>query len=172
MRTRLAVAVGFAMVVLVAYVAIRWSSHIRVNSAGHPLAPNFSLSDLDGRQIALADYRGRVVLLNFWATWCEPCRKEIPEFIGFQKNYSPGGFQVLGISMDDDAKPIAKFRNEFHVNYPILMGNAAVGESYGGVLGLPITFLIGRDGRIYAKHIGAVDIHKAEEEIQSLLAER
>ncbi len=170
MRTRLAVAIGFAVVVVLAYLAIRRASHMRVDPASHPLAANFSLTGLDGRQIALADYRGRVVLLNFWATWCQPCRTEIPEFINLQNKYRGQGLQVLGVSMDDDSKPVVKFRDEFHVNYPIVMGNAAVGEGYGGVLGLPITFLIDRDGRIDAKHIGAVDISKLKPEIQGLLS--
>lgn len=127
------------------------------------------MTDLDGRPVALNAYRGKVVLLNFWATWCEPCRKEIPRFIQFQNMYGPEGLQVLGISMDDDSKPVREFRDQYKVNYPIVMGDAKLAESYGGVLGLPISFVIDPQGRIIAKHIGAVDLAKVEAEIRHLL---
>ncbi len=169
MTKRLLVVIACAGLVLLLYLAGRHSLATHGGSA-KLAAPDFSLVGLDGSSVSLTKYRGKVVLLNFWATWCEPCRKEIPEFMEFQNNYGPRGFQVLGISMDDDAKPVLKFRDEFHVNYPIVMGSAAVGESYGGVLGLPITFLIDREGRIYAKHIGAANSVQIETEIRQLLS--
>lgn len=168
MTKRLLVLVACAGLVLLVYLAGR-HSHRNRGGSGQEIAPNFSLATLDGSSLSLANYRGKAVLLNFWATWCEPCRTEIPAFITLQDKYGPQGLQILGISMDDDQAPVKKFRDEFHVSYPIVMGNAAVGESYGGVLGLPITFLIDRNGRIYAKHIGAVDVTKIEAEIKHLL---
>ncbi len=139
-------------------------------SGAHPLAPEFSLLTIDGQRLDLATYRGGVVLLDFWATWCAPCRDEIPRFIQLQEKYRGQGLQIIGISMDDGAEPVRQFYREFHMNYPVALGGAKMGELYGGVLGLPIAFLIGRDGRIYGKHIGATDVSVFEREIAELLA--
>lgn len=133
------------------------------------LAPDFSLPTLTGGKLELSTYRGKVVLLDFWATWCDPCREEIPRFVDLQNKYGSQGLQIIGVSMDDDPAPVRDFYQHFKMNYPVVMGNAKVGEAYGGVLGLPIAFLIGRDGRIYSKHIGATDISLFEKEIAGLL---
>jgi cytochrome c biogenesis protein CcmG, thiol:disulfide interchange protein DsbE len=133
------------------------------------LAPDFTLPQLDGGELRLSSYRGKVVLLDFWATWCAPCREEIPGFIELQRKYSSRGLQVIGVSMDDSPEPVHVFYQEFKINYPIVLGNAKTGELYGGVLGLPIAFLIARDGHIYAKHMGATNTSVLEKEIQTLL---
>jgi peroxiredoxin len=138
-------------------------------AAAHSVAPNFSLKDLDGRQLDLSSYRGKVVLLDFWATWCAPCRTETPHFVEFQDKYDQQGLQVIGIAMDDGPKPVREFYKEFKMNYPVALGNEKVAEAYGGVLGLPITFLIGRDGRVAAKFVGAVEVSVVEQQINSLL---
>ncbi|MDR3748852.1 MAG: redoxin domain-containing protein [Acidobacteriota bacterium] len=138
------------------------------SSQGNP-APEFSLAGLDGRPLSLADYRGKVVLLDFWATWCVPCRAEIPHFVEFQNKYREQGLQVVGISMDDGLKPVQEFYQQYKMNYPVALGTDKVAESYGGVLGLPVTFLIGRDGRIAAKYIGAAHMPVIEQKIQTLL---
>ena len=135
----------------------------------HLFAPDFTLPQLGGENLSLSTYRGKVVLLDFWATWCDPCREETPHFVELQHRYGDRGLQIIGISMDDGPEPVRAFYEQFHMNYPVVMGNAKTGELYGGVLGLPITFLIGRDGRIYAKHIGATDAAVFEKEIKSLL---
>ena len=134
----------------------------------HPLAADFSLPDLTGQQIKLSNYRGKVVLLDFWATWCEPCRREIPQFVQLQEAYRQQGFQVVGVSLDDEAEPVREFYRGFKMNYPVVMGNAKLAEKYGGILGLPIAFLIGRDGRIYHKHIGETASSVLEREITAL----
>jgi len=145
------------------------SPGLRITSAEHPFAPEFSLPDLTGKTLKLSDYRGKVVLLDFWATWCDPCREEIPQFVELQNKLGDQGFQIIGVSMDDGPEPVRDFSRQFKMNYPVVMGNAQIGELYGGVLGLPIAFVIGRDGRIYSKHIGATDISLFNREIEGLL---
>lgn len=135
----------------------------------HLLAPDFDLPQLDGPQLQLSSYRGKVVLLDFWATWCVPCREEIPSFVALQNKYRDKGLQIIGISMDDGPAPVKDFYRQFHMNYPVVMGNAKTGELYGGVLGLPIAFVIDRDGRITAKHIGATKPEVIEKEVAALL---
>jgi thiol-disulfide isomerase/thioredoxin len=137
--------------------------------ASHPAAPPFSLTDITGQPLKLTDFRGKVVVLDFWATWCGPCRIEIPGFIELQKRYGTQGFSMIGISMDDSPEPVVDFYKELQMNYPVAVGNGRMGELYGGIPGLPTTFLIGRDGRVYAKHVGATDPAVFETEIKELL---
>jgi cytochrome c biogenesis protein CcmG/thiol:disulfide interchange protein DsbE len=137
--------------------------------AERALAPDFSLPDLSGKQVTLSSFRGKVVLLDFWATWCEPCREEIPHFVQLQDKYRGEGLQILGVSMDDGPDPVRAFHQQFKMNYVVVMGNARVGELYGGILGLPVAVLVGRDGRIYGKQIGSANMATLEREIVSLL---
>jgi cytochrome c biogenesis protein CcmG, thiol:disulfide interchange protein DsbE len=138
-------------------------------TTNHLLAPDFTLPAPDGKDLQLSSFRGKVVLLDFWATWCDPCREEIPHFVELQQKYGDRGLQIIGVSMDDSLEPVRPFYQQFHMNYPVVMGTAKTGELYGGILGLPISFLIGRDGHIYAKYIGATDASVFEREIKHLI---
>jgi cytochrome c biogenesis protein CcmG, thiol:disulfide interchange protein DsbE len=135
-------------------------------------APAFTLTDIDGKPLSLAGYKGKVVLLDFWATWCVPCQAEIPHFVEFQNNYAAQGFQVVGISMDDGPDPVHPFYQQYKMNYPVAMGSTQLAESYGGILGLPVTFLIDRDGRIAAKYRGQTDAGIIQQKLVELLAQK
>jgi len=132
-------------------------------------APAIALTDLSGETLSPSSYKGKVVLINFWAAWCTPCRAEIPQFVMLQDKYRSRGFQAVGISLDDPEGALRDFCRESGVNYPIVKGNQKIAEAFGGVLGLPTTFLIGRDGLIRAKYQGATDFSKLEQEITALL---
>lgn len=118
-------------------------------------APDFTLESLDGKNVSLSSYRGQAVLLNFWATWCGPCKIEMPWFVELQKEYGPQGLQIVGVAMDDASREeIAKFAKDMGVNYTILIGKEAVGQLYGGVDVLPTTYFIDRDGKIISREFG------------------
>ena len=119
------------------------------------IAPDFTLQTLDGKNMKLSDFRGKAVLLNFWATWCGPCKIEMPWFVQLQQQYGPEGLQIVGVAMDDSSsEDIAKFVKEMGINYPILLGKESVGQSYGGVGVLPTTFFIDRDGKFVGREFG------------------
>jgi len=134
------------------------------------LAPNFSLQDATGKTVKLSEYRGKVVLLNFWATWCGPCKIEIPWFIDFQQQYKDRDFAVLGLSMDDDGwKSVKPYVEQKKINYRVMIATEELANLYGGVDSLPTTFMIDRAGRIAATHEGLVSKSEYETEIQDLL---
>lgn len=134
-------------------------------------APDFSLKDADGRTVRLSDYRGKVVLINFWATWCGPCKIEIPWFIELEQTHKDRGFAVLGISMDEDGWDVVKpFLSRMKVNYRTLMGNDTVADLFGGVNSLPTSFIIDREGKVASVHVGLVSKSDYQNEIEELLA--
>jgi peroxiredoxin len=133
-------------------------------------APDFSVEDASGGDIRLSDYKGKVVLLNFWATWCPPCRTEIPWFEEFQRTYADQGFVVIGISMDEDGwKAVRPYMEASKINYRVAIGDAALAQKYGGLESLPETLLIDRDGSIAARHVGIVSKTDYESEILHFL---
>ena len=138
-------------------------------SAAHHSAPGFSRMDLNHHPVSLTAYRGKVILLNFWATWCAPCLTEMPRFVEWQQQYAAQGLQVIGISMDDEATPVRAFYQTHALNYPVVMGDEKLGGLYGGIFGLPVTFLIDRNGKIRFKHQGATDLNVIDAEMRTLL---
>jgi peroxiredoxin len=133
-------------------------------------APDFILKDSKGAQIKLSDYKGKIVLLNFWATWCGPCKAEIPWFVEFESKYKGLGFAVLGVSMDDDGwKAVRPFLEQAKMNYTVMLGDEATASKFGGIDSLPQTFLIDRQGRIAAEQMGLTRQTTYQEEIVELL---
>ncbi len=129
-------------------------------------APNFSLKTADGKTVELKQLQGKVVIVNFWATWCGPCRREIPGMMKVYDKYKAKGFEIVGISLDrggwDDVKP---WLTKNPINYPIVIGDGALADAYGGIEGIPTTFVVDRKGNILSKHVGSV----TEEEFEKLV---
>ncbi len=133
-------------------------------------APEFALKDGSGKLVHLADYKGKVLLLDFWATWCGPCKLEIPWFMEFEQKYRGRGFEVLGVSMDDDGwKSITPYVTRKKVNYRVVLGDDKTADQYGGLEALPTTFVIDREGRIAAAHVGLVNKKEFSNAIEKLL---
>jgi peroxiredoxin len=133
-------------------------------------APEFTLKDVNGHQVRLSDYRGKVVLLDFWATWCGPCKIEIPWFKEFERQNKDKGFAVIGVAMDEEGWDVVKpYAREAGINYRLVIGNDDIAQQYGGVDALPTTFLIDREGRIAAVHVGLTSKSDFEDGIQELL---
>jgi thiol-disulfide isomerase/thioredoxin len=132
---------------------------------------NFTLKDVNGSSVKLADFKGKVVVLNFWATWCVPCRAEIPTLIDLQTKYAAGGLLVVGVSVDDPVEKMKPFVTQYKMNYPALTAfkNDGILDAYGPMVVVPWTTIIRRDGSICAKHVGPVTKEKFESEIKGLL---
>jgi thiol-disulfide isomerase/thioredoxin len=144
-----------------------------VNVAGRT-APDFELQVLGGKgkTMKLSELKGKAVLIDFWATWCEPCKIEIPWIAELQKKYGPDGFQVIGVAMDDSSEEtISAFAKKMGVNYPVLLGTQSVGDLYGGMDGLPVNFFVDRSGKIVDRKLGLTDESKMVEAIKKSLAQ-
>jgi len=136
-----------------------------------PANLDFTMKDVEGKDVSLQSYKGKVILLDFWATWCGPCKVEIPHFIEFQQKYGAKGLQVVGVSVDDPVDKLAPYVKEMGMNYPVLqgLGHDAVQDAYGPILGIPVSVMISRDGKICATHTGLTGKDVFEKEIESLL---
>jgi thiol-disulfide isomerase/thioredoxin len=135
-------------------------------------APDFTLTALDGKQVRLSSLKGKAVLVNFWATWCEPCKIEMPWLVDLQKEYGPQGLQILGVALDDaDVKSIGQFTRKMGVNYPVLKGTDAVADLYGGADRLPLTFYVDRSGKIVDETVGLVSESVIVDAIKRSLAQ-
>jgi thiol-disulfide isomerase/thioredoxin len=133
-------------------------------------APEWKLQNLEGKTVRLADFKGKVVLLNFWATWCPPCRAEIPDLIALQKQYADKGLVVIGVSMDQGGpERVASFAKKMAITYPIVMGDSKIDQAYGGIQVLPTTFIIDRKGNVVDGLLGATDRAGFEDKIKPVL---
>jgi len=132
---------------------------------------NFTLKDINGKDVKLSSLKGKVILLDFWATWCEPCKVEIPWFAEFQTKYGARGFQAVGISVDDTVEKLKPYVAKYKMNYPVLVGlnHDDVQNAYGPLWGIPVTTLISRDGKLCVKHSGLSSKQNFEKEIEALL---
>jgi len=140
------------------------------SEAQRQTAPNFTLKDADGNPVKLTDYRGKVVLVNFWATWCGPCEVEIPWFVEFEQKYRDQGFAVLGLSMDDDGwKAVRPYIASHKINYRVMIASEVVSQQFGDIDSLPTSFVLDRQGRIATNHVGLVDKRDYQNEILKLL---
>ena len=133
-------------------------------------AKDFTLPTLDGKQLSLSSFKGKVVLLNFWATWCGPCKAEIPGFVELQQQYK-NDLVVLGLSVDDPADKAKAFADQYKVNYPMVLGLGRddIQDAYGPIYGIPASFLISRDGKVCKRHLGIAPKAQFEREIKALL---
>jgi peroxiredoxin len=182
-RWAIAAAGALALAWLVVGAELPWS---RSRPAGHGAAAttgeacpvdapaanfNFTLKNVENTNIKLADYKGKVVLLDFWATWCGPCKVEIPGFIDLQEKYGRDGFQVVGISVDDTAEQLKPYVTDMKMNYPVLqgLGHDDLMDAFGPMLGIPVSVIISRDGKICAKHTGLTAKETFEAQIKALL---
>ncbi len=138
--------------------------------AGQDLAPDFTLQDLSGQPVHLSDFKGKVVILDFWATWCSPCRQEIPHFVSLYDKYKSKGLEIVGASLDQGGVlVVAPFVKDQGIHYSVVMADDKTTQAYGGVVGIPTTFIIDRQGRIVQKYVGYRDEQVFESAIQPLL---
>lgn len=158
------------LVILAAVCCASHASASPVSLVNRP-APRFVRQSLAGKKIDLAAYRGQVVLLNFWATWCAPCRVELPHFDAWQAMYKSRGLAVVAVSMDDDPALARGVVQKLHLGIPVLMGDPKLGEQYGGVFGLPVTFLIDRRGVVRKRIEGEQKLDWLEQQVQAMLAD-
>lgn len=133
-------------------------------------APKLVLKDLNGNTVNLADLKGKVVMVDFWATWCEPCQIMIPWMIQLRNQYGSQGFEIVGVAMDDEGLPAVKpFAAEKKMNYPIVLGNEDTAQAWGGIFGMPTSFIIDRDGNVRKQHLALVGKDELEKDIKGLL---
>ena len=138
------------------------------DARARPASLDFTLTDMNGEQVKLAQYAGRPILLNFWATWCGPCKFEIPAFVELQDKYREEGFVVLGVSVDDPADALRAFAADYKMNYPVLMADEAIQEAYGPIFAIPVSFFIKKDGTICKKHFGPATKEQFETDVRAL----
>ena len=180
LKWTIATAAALALSLLTLNVDLPWHTHLASAVAPGKLACpadakpanlNFTLNDMKNKPVRLSDFKGKVILLDFWATWCGPCKIEIPWFAEFQTRYGKNGLQVIGVSVDDTLDKLTPYVRDMKMNYPVLQGlnHDDIQDAYGPMWGIPVTVLISRDGKVCGKHTGLSSKEAFEEEIKALL---
>jgi thiol-disulfide isomerase/thioredoxin len=165
---------NFYLTLSIAVAGIVWlMGPLQQARAATTAAPEWQLNDPDGKAVKLSDFKGKVVILDFWATWCPPCRAEIPGFIALQKQYAAQGLTVVGVSLDTDGASVVKaFVKKAGMNYPIVLGDEKIASDYGGITAIPTTFVLDRNGNIVTSHQGYASQTVFESEIRPLLEQK
>lgn len=154
---------------IVVHLGCQSPSQMKSKLLGQP-APAWQLKDLEGKAVSSADFKGKVVVLNFWATWCPPCRNEIPDFIALQKEYGSRGLTFVGVALDEEGASVVKpFAKQVGINYPLVIGDEKVVRAYENIEMYPTTYVIDRNGNIVSRHIGSMTKAEMEQEIKPLL---
>jgi peroxiredoxin len=169
MKSGKTIGIALALVAICLIMPLLGQSALGV--AGHTaVMPEWSLKDADGKMVHSTDFKGKVVILDFWATWCGPCRAEIPNFIVLQRQYEKQGLVVVGLSVDEDGAHVVKpFAQRLGMNYPVVLADKKTQDAFGGIEAVPTTFIIDRKGRIAKEHMGFADKDEFENEIKPLL---
>ncbi len=142
----------------------------KANTSGTRLAPDFTLKTTEGKNLTLSDYKGKVVILDIWATWCAPCRRMIPDLVELKKQYGDKGFEIIGISVDQQTKPdVVPFIRNYKINYPVVYMDQKVWNEYGGFPSIPTSLILNKEGEIINKHVGLIPKNVIEKEIKNLL---
>lgn len=144
-------------------------NYVPSSATGEKKAPNFELTTPEGKKVKLSDYKGKIVVIDFWATWCPPCRKGIPDLISLKKQYKDQGLEVIGISLDEEKEKVTPFMKQYGINYPVVYGDMNVVQSYGNISSIPTSFVIDKNGNIVASYVGLVDKSEYEKHIKNLL---